>query len=84
MPFPECSAEGFPFKGWGPGVQEVTKSRCVCVRKFAKASASVVHFWESKIVARLRTVVTFGLVSGLRVSKVPIVNSHRDRGFGLA
>ena len=33
------------------------------------------------LVAKRRTVVTFGLVSGLRVSKVSTVfNSHRDRG----
>ena len=36
---PECSAQGFWFQGWGPGVQEVTKSRCAGVRK-ASPSAS--------------------------------------------
>ena len=35
---PECVAEGFPFEGWGPGVQEATRGRCVV---FAKRSQSV-------------------------------------------
>ena len=42
MIFPECAAEGFPFEGWGPGVQDATKSGCVYVRQaFATRSRAL-------------------------------------------
>ena len=118
----ECSAEGFPFLGWGPGVQVATRGRCVYVRQ---ASASVrecrrvsriVESRKSSRNAELSSlftlsvqkcqqsqgsrgswsrnvdVVTFGLVSGLRVSKVStvtgigggvVVAKRRTVAFGL-
>ena len=54
----------------GPGGGQKTLRLCSqSVRKRLQASASVARFWESKIVAKRRTVVTFGLALGLRVSK---------------
>ena len=70
------------------GVQkEVTTSRCVCVRKRSpsvrkrpQASASVAHMWQSRngvLVPKHRTVVTFGLAPGPRVSKVSTATGIR-------
>ena len=61
--FPECSAEGFLFKGWGPGVQEATRGRCVCGRKRAEA------------LAERRTCV--GLASDLRRTCVGLASDLR-------
>ena len=47
----------------------MTKSRCVCVRKRAQSLASVAHARQLKMVAKSRTVGTFGLAFGPRVSK---------------
>ena len=74
---PECSAEGFPLR-LGPGIQEVTNSRS---QAFASVRECRAFLRESKLVAKRRTVVTFGLASSVRVSKViKSVNGHRDRG----
>ena len=51
----------------------MTKSRCVCVRKRPQSFARVEHAREPKMVAKRRTVVSFGLVFGLRVSKVSTI-----------
>ena len=65
--FPECSAEGFPFQGWGPGGDQ--KSLRLC----SQASASVRNRprvsctpRSREMVAKRRTVVTFGLDFGQR------------------
>ena len=68
----------------GSRVPEVTKSRCVYVRKRPQsvrkppqASASVRECRACVVVAKRRTVITFGLAPGPRVSKS--FDSHRDR-----
>ena len=113
---PKAPQKGFRFKVGVPGSRRRPNYKVVafvfakcsqsvqrCSQVFAKrpqAPACVAHFWDSKIIPKPRTVVTFGLVSDLRVSKVPTVtgiggvrvakrrtesaNSHRDRGVRVA
>ena len=63
-----------PILRLGSRVQQVNKSRCVCVRNPLQAFASVAHSWQSKMVVKRRTVATFGL------SCYKSVNSRRDPG----
>ena len=74
--FPECTEEGFSFRGWrsaGLGV-DAKFVRSVRVRKRPQASTSVRKRPRPKIVAKRRTVVTVGLALRSRVSKVSTVS----------
>ena len=51
----------------------MTKSRCVCVRKRSQSVRKRSPQGSGVLVAKRGSVVTFGLASGLRVSKVPTV-----------
>ena len=85
--FPECVAEGFPFEGWCPGVQEATKSRCVyvrqtsaSVRKRLQTFASVGECRASSGVANRReTQNCRHFWTRLGSSRLKSVNSHREK-----
>ena len=87
--FPKAPQKGSRFKvgvqgSRGPGVQEMTKSRSVCVckrsqsvRKRPRVSRILRSRETGVLVAKRRTVVTFGLAPGPPVSKVSTVAGIR-------
>ena len=69
-------------------VPQASASVCKRSRVSGSVSESIVHPWQSKMVAKRRTVVTFGLAFGRLLSKVPTVTAigevlvakRRERG----